>query len=889
MKIHQLGIDEALHSMGSSANGLTSAEADRRCGEFGPNRVEARLQQALWQRFAKEFVHFFALILWAAAALAFFAEWRQPGEGMATLGAAILGVILINGSFSFWQEYKAERALAALKKLLPQQVRALRDGEPVELDAEQLVPGDVIFLGEGDRVPADCRLIQSFGLIVDNATLTGESQPQPRECGPQPMEAMRDAHNIVFAGTAVAAGEGRAVVFATGAHSEFGQIAHLTQYTRESPSPLLIEIGRLSRIVISIAFSLGLLFFVGAQWTGLPLWSCIIFAIGIIVALVPEGLLPTVTLSLAMAAQRMAKRSALVRHLTAVETLGCTTVICTDKTGTLTQNKMALRALVVGSTRLSLEDWAALADAQGQRRLRETLGLCHNLKRGPRGWLGDPMEIALAESAWLGTSAPAEAPRLAELPFDSRRKRMSVLHQLPEGCQLYTKGAVETVLPLCNGHWDGNQRQPLDATSRKHYLQQADALADQGLRVLALAWREVEDDRLIHEDNLTLLGLVGLEDPPRPEVADAIAKCHQAGIRVLMVTGDGPRTAAAIGREIGLVRGEQLRVITGDQLQRLSKTQLQLALDTRELLFARVSPEQKMRIVDALQHKRQVVAVTGDGVNDAPALKQADIGVAMGKSGTDVAREAADIVLLDDNFATIVAAIEEGRGIYDNIRKFLTYILASNIAELVPFLCFVLLRIPLPLTIIQILAVDLGTDMLPALALGAERPAPEVMSRPPRQRSERLLNGPLLARGYGFLGMMVAASAMALFFFVLFGLGWQHGMMYPASDPGYRAATTACLVGIVMAQVANVFACRSPLRSAFDRTALSNPLLWWGIGFELLLILAIVYTPWGQQLFGTAPLGGEVWALGATLALGLLAAEELRKWLMRHRRARTAT
>ena len=796
---------------------------------------------------------------------------------MATLAAAIVGVIVVNGCFSFWQTYKAERALEALRRLLPHRVKVLRDGELGEVEAAELVPGDVIFLQEGDRVPADCRLIEAFGLQLNNATLTGESAPRPMDCAPSRAQALRDANNIAFAGTAVVTGEARAVVFATGDRSAFGQIARLTQSTQQPPSPLVLEVERLSRILVGIACGLGLLFFALGAGTGLSWWGALIFGIGIIVANVPEGLLPTLTLSLAMAAQRMARRNALIRHLPAVETLGCTTVICTDKTGTLTMNQMRVRALFFDGAEQTAEAFSAAPDGEGRRRLLQTLALCHVLKRGPGGWLGDPMEVALAEFGEQPLGAPAQAERLHELPFNSRRKRMSVLEALPEGAFLFTKGALETTLPLCAQLWRDGCRVPLDARALAALQAGADAMADRGLRVLALAFRDVTDTRVVQEDHLTLLGLVGLEDPPRPEVPAAIARCREAGIRVLMVTGDAPRTAVAIAREVGLVAGETPRVITGDRLQRLSPTQLQLALDVPELVFARVSPEQKMLIVQALQRKQQVVAVTGDGVNDAPALKQADIGIAMGRSGTEVAREAADIVLLDDNFASIVAAIEEGRAIFDNLRRFLTYILASNVPELVPYLAYVLLGIPLPLTIIQILLVDLGTDMLPALALGAERPDPEVMRRPPRPRSERLLSWPLLGRAYGFLGAMEAAASMAVFFFALLALGWSHGQMYASTDPGYRAATTACLAAIVMAQVANVFACRSASRSAFDRGALQNPLLGWAIAFELLLIGAVVYTPWGQRLFGTAAIGPEVWALAAALGLGMLLVDEARR------------
>ncbi len=890
MQLHQLSPLDALASLHGRVEGLDQAEAIRRRAEVGPNEVEAMRGRPRWLVFLREFTHFFALILWCAAGLAGFAEWRQPGEGMATLAIAIVCVILINGSFSFWQEYKAERALTALQQLLPHRVRLLRESQTVEVDASELVPGDIVFLQEGDRVPADARLLESFGLQVNNSTLTGESVSRSRSALADPVEDPHDAHNLVFAGTAVVTGEGRAIVFATGPRSEFGQIARLTQTAGETVSPLVVEVQRLSRILVTIAGSLGVLFFVLGSWIGLSWWSALIFGIGIIVANVPEGLLPTLTLSLAMAAQRMAKRNALVRHLPAVETLGCTTIICTDKTGTLTRNQMEVQALVFADAEWSAEALLAASDLSapalaGRELLLTTLALCHGLKRSQAGWLGDPMEVALAEYGERGLGQRSIPPRLDEVAFDSSRKRMSVLHRLPEGRRLFTKGALETTLHLCAHAWSATGRVDSTEPIRAAVHTAAEALADRGLRVLVLAYREVaetetEPGQSLREDSLTFLGLVGLEDPPRAEVPDAIARCFAAGIRVLMVTGDGPRTAEAIARQIGLV-SSPTTVITGERLQRLSPAELQLELDTEALIFARVSPEQKLRIVTALQAKQHVVAVTGDGVNDAPALKRADIGIAMGKSGTDVAREAADIVLLDDNFASIVAAIEEGRSIFDNLRKFLTYILASNVPELVPYLAYVLLQIPLPLTIIQILAVDLGTDMVPALALGAEKPDPEVMHRPPRPRSERLLSGAVLARAYGFLGVLEAAAALTVFFFVLDGLGWTYGEVLPSSDHGYRMATTGCLIAIVVAQIANVFACRSSRRSAFDRAALANRFLLGALGFEMILILLIVYTPVGQRMFATAAVPANVWALAGGLAIGLLLAEELRKVIAR--------
>jgi sodium/potassium-transporting ATPase subunit alpha len=889
MRIHGLAAEQALASLNTSRAGLAAGEAARRLAEFGPNHVEELGRESLVLGFAREFTHFFALILWLAAALAFAADHYDPGQGMARLGVAIVGVILINGAFSFWQEYKAERAVAALRQLLPQQANALRGGEAVRLLASELVPGDIVLLEEGDLVPADCRVIEAFGLRVNIATVTGESLPRARSAEVSFEESPLTAKNLLLAGTAVVSGQGRAVVYATGMHTEFGKIAHLTQTAGEVISPLQREIARLSRLVAFLASGIGVVFFVIGQMLGLPFWENFLFAIGIIVANVPEGLLPTVTLSLAMATQRVAKRNALVRHLPAVEALGSTTVICCDKTGTLTQNRMSVRRLWLGGGIFTPGDIAAQPSlARDNRQLFMNAALCHNLKQveihGGRELLGDPMEVALAELGRRGAGALDAYTRIDEIAFDTDRKRMSVLCRTPEGQVLYCKGALETVLAACDQVKFDAGCAPLDSAAKTRLLAAQDEMAEDGLRVLAFAHCAIADGLPAEERGMTLSGLVGLEDPPRPEVPAAIARCASAGIRVIMVTGDHPQTASAIAREIGLLQAGKAALVTGDELRRMSPVQLQLALDARQILFARVAAEQKMLIVQALQKKGEIVAVTGDGVNDAPALKTADIGISMGLAGTDVAKETADIILLDDNFASIVAAIEEGRSVFENIRKFLTYILTSNIPELVPYLAFVLFRIPLPLTIIQILAVDLGTDMLPALALGAEAPDADVMNRPPRRRGERLLSWGLIVRAYLFLGVLEAAASMAAFFLVLHASGWQYGEMLAKTDELYLQATSACLAAIVVSQVINVFLCRHPLRSSLSFGLCSNRLILVGIAVELALILFIVYAPAGNWLFGTAPIGLDAWLFALPFAALMWALEEARKAWLRHRR-----
>jgi calcium-translocating P-type ATPase len=875
MNPHLHDIQRLYTQLHSGAQGLSSAEAAQRLQQHGPNRLEEIAQRSLLKRLLGEFTHFFAIMLWVAAGLAFFAEWNEPGQGMDMMGYAVIGVIVINGLFSFWQEYRTERALVALRDLLPRTATALREGKAVQLPVAELVPGDVVLLAAGDDVPADCRLIEANGVRVNAANLTGESKPVARDASDTEEGTATHARNLLHAGTSLVAGKARAIVYATGMQTEFGNIARLTQAAREPPSPLQKEIAHLSRLVGAFAVLLGVAFFLVGRTLGLTTWENLVFAIGIIAANVPEGLLPTVTLSLAMATQRMAKKNALVRHLPAVESLGSTTVICSDKTGTLTQNRMTVRQAYHAGRLLDRDE---LADATV---LHPILRHCHDLRRVERDgqwvWQGDPMEIALRESV---PQHDGEHVRVGEIPFDGERKRMSVVCDTPQGRMLYCKGAPETVLPLCSAGWEAGGAVPLDEAGRARLRAVQEEMAQRGLRVLALAWQADPQPGAVERD-MVFVGLVGLIDPPRPGVEQAVATCRTAGIRVIMVTGDHPHTAAALAREIGLA--QQPVTMSGDELHELSDADLLLLLDSAELIFARTSAEQKMRIVQALQRKGEVVAVTGDGVNDAPALKSADIGIAMGISGTDVAKEAADIVLLDDNFATIVSAIEEGRAVFDNLRKFLTYILVHNVAEMIPYIAFVLFRVPLGLTVIQILALDLGTETVPALALGVEKPDHAVMRKPPRPRKERLLTGAMLLRIYLFLGLIEGGAAMAAFFYVLHGGGWQPGQMPGLHDTLYLQATTACFAAIILMQVVNLFLCRHPVLSAFSKALPRNPLIVWGIAFELVLLLLLAYTPWGNALLGTAPLAAEVWLYIIPFGFGMLLLEELRKAVVRRR------
>ena len=812
--------------------------------------------------------------------------FRCQGREWATLAAAIVGVVVVNGLFSFWQEYRAEETMAALQRLLPHQVRTQRDGAVAMIPSDDVVPGDVIVLSAGDNVPADCRLLEAFGVRVNNATLTGEALPVSRDAGVCEENDLLRSRNVVLAGTSLFAGETTALVFATGMHTVFGGIARLTQVTTDTPSPLQKEIVALSRLIAIIAITIGVSVFAIGAFIGLPLGVGLVFSIGIIVANVPEGLLPSVTLAMAMAARRMARRQMLVRHLPSVETLGSATVICTDKTGTLTQNQMEVRTIFVPDRFVTAAEATSAGFAAAHRRFLECACNCHDLQRANNGaehmWLGDPMELALVRIAEAAGGSGA-LDRIDEIPFEPERKRLVTVHRGPNEIVLFVKGAPEELLPRTSWIDREGQLQPLTANAREALGRVATEMADRGLRVLACAHRVLPAGYVLAdaEQELVLTALVGFEDPPRREVPSAIRQCRDAGIRVVMVTGDHPHTALAIAREIGLVTRADPCLLTGDALARMSDIEIQLALDAPEIVCARVTADQKLRVVTAFQRKRDVVAVTGDGVNDAPALRAADVGIAMGISGTDVAREASDVILLDDNFASIVNGIEEGRAVFENIRKFLTYILTSNIPELVPYLAFAFARLPLALTIVQILAVDLGTDMVPALGLGSERPDRDVMQRPPRRRQDRLLTAGVLVRAYVFLGSCQAIAAMGAFFFVLIGAGWEWGQPLPAESTMYRQATTACLTAIVLMQVVNVHLCRSRTSSVFSLSLFSNRLITAGIAAEVILILLIDYTEAGHRLFGTAPIGWSAWLIVLPFATAMLVLEEARKALVR--------
>ncbi|MGQ0432470.1 MAG: cation-translocating P-type ATPase [Microthrixaceae bacterium] len=845
------------------AQGLSAADAEVRLARDGPNVLPSPRPPSAWRQLAAQMGHFFALMLWVAGALAFVA-------GLPQLGVAIFIVVVVNGVFAFVQESRAEHAAERLRDLLPRRATVLRDGTPTEVDAADLVLGDVVLLSAGDRVSADLRVTEAHALVVDASLLTGESVP---------VTATTDEE--LFAGTFAVGGEARAIVTATGAATRLGAIAQLTRVGRRPRSPLARELDRVVRTVATIAVGVGGAFFGVALALGSPPSDGFLFAIGVTVALVPEGLLPTVTLSLAIGAQRMAGRSALVRRLESVETLGSTTFICTDKTGTLTRNEMSVvevwtpagTAHIVGNGYDPTAAIVAEDVASGSLgRLARAAARCSSgravLREGRWVPQGDPMEAALDTFARrLGFEVAedeAAHPVLRRYPFDPRRRRMSLV----VGDQLFTKGAADSLLPRC--------------IATAGVEEALDSMASRGLRVLAVATRPrdgfPEDaDADTAERDLELLGLLGLEDPPRANAADALAACRGAGIKVAMVTGDHPTTARAIAAEVGLVDKGGL-VVEGKDLPTDERALGEL-LDRDGIVVARVAPEDKLRITRALQARGHVVAMTGDGVNDGPALHAADIGIAMGRTGTDVAREAADLVLLDDDFATIVAAVEQGRATFTNVHRFLTYHLTDNVAELTPFVVWALSagQFPLALGVLQILCLDIGTDLLPALALGAEAPNTSALAHPPR--GHHLIDGALLRRVFGVLGPTEAAMEMTAFVVALIAAGWWPGESFP-TGAALLAASGAAFAAVVVGQVANSFACRSATRWPGELGWTSNRLLVAAVTVEVALLAAFLLIPPVADLLDHAA------PPAAGLAVALLTAPAVLVADATHKRAR---
>ncbi len=915
----------------TAPSGLTEDEAFRRLKEYGHNVLPAHVRRPLFYKFLDQFTTLFAIMLEVAAVLVFIAAMLSTGasrQDNINVTIAIIGVVLLNGVIGFFQEYRAEKATEALQKLVPANAKVVRDGEVTIVAAADLVPGDVMVLEEGDSISADARVVRQYEMSTNNIALTGESDAVRKTADPILEEelAVINMPNLVFMGTSVAAGTGRAVVFSTGLQTEFGRIFSLTAGVSDEKSPLQREIDRMARTVSVIALICGVALFVMALLVfQFGVVDGLLFALGVMVALVPEGMPATLSVALAIGVQRMAKQNALIKKLSAVETLGSTNVICTDKTGTLTKAEMTVKTLYVGNQELEVTgagyepiggfvvEGAELPRDEARRRLERimrAMTFCNDAKVLPPseqdGWrvIGDPTEgclLVAAQKADFDLQAELiERPKIYELPFESVRKRMSVVHVDGEGQTAYVKGAPSETLSRCTRVRLDGDVVAMTAELRERIARQNDEMSRQALRVLAVCERDLPAALTDYapdtvETDLTFLGLVGMIDPPRPEVTEAVDHALEAGIRIIMVTGDYGLTAEAIARRIGIVRGERdVRVITGVDLESMTSDDLKAELQLpQDVIFARVAPEHKMQVVSALKSMEQIVAVTGDGVNDAPALKRADIGVAMGLTGTDVSREAATMILLDDSFASIIKAVEQGRGVYANVRKMVTYIFSHNMAQLFPFIFAAATGLGLvPLGALQVLSIDLGSDVLPGLALGTEHPEPGVMTRAPRSRAERLLS-PATIRRFVFIGAIESFFAISGFLYVLLSNGWTWGdssWMDP-SNPNYliySEAITMTQAAVVAGQVANGFACRTERESLFKVGLFSNKFLLLSEVFAVGLMAAISYVPFLQDILKTAPLTLADWGFLVIAAVTLFFAEEARKWFLRRKDARAA-
>lgn len=893
---HSKTADEVLTLLGVDSDGLSAEEARQRLARYGPNELLEQRHRSPLLILAEQFTNVMVAVLVAAAVVS-----ALTGD---VKDAAVISVILVlNALLGFFQEYRAEKAMAALKKLAVPVVRVTRGGQVQEISSRELVPGDILHLETGGHVGADARLIEVVNLRVEEAALTGESVPVEKDTGAVISEEapLGDRRSMVFMGTVVTAGRGRAVVVATGMQTELGRIADMIQSGEERKTPLQIRLGHLGKWLAAVALGVCALVLVAGVWRGDDPKTMFLTAVSLAVAAIPESLPAVITVALALGAQRMVRRHALIRKLPAVETLGCVTAICSDKTGTLTQNKMTVKVLHVHGKRVQVDGdgynpvgemsadgqiVSPMADAALALMLRGMV-LCNDAHlvspgNGGSDWrlMGDPTEgallVAAAKAGLDKTAVEVEMPRVGEVQFDSDRKRMTTFHRHDGRLVSFTKGAVDGIVELCRQQMAGGEVKELSSEDRAEILRVNEDLAGSGNRVLAIAYREWKElpETLTPETverDLVYLGLVGMIDPPRQEAASAVATCLAAGIKPVMITGDHRLTAEAIARQIGIMRSGW-RSVSGTDVDGMDDDQLGREVESISV-YSRVSPLHKMRIVEALQNRGHVVAMTGDGVNDAPALKRADIGVAMGITGTDVSKEAADMVLTDDNFATIVAAVKEGRAIYDNIRKFIRYMLTTNSAEVLTMFGAILIGLPLPILPIQILWINLVTDGLPALALGFEPAEPDVMRRPPRDPRESVF-----ARG---LSQNIVAMGLYMALVTL-------AMMVWGLNNGLSLETSRTMVFFTLAalQVSFVLAIRSERESFFALGLRSNPYLAGAVALAFLLQLGVTYVPFLQPVFHTVPLGRGELAVCLGVAASAFVLAEAQKAVVRWREAR---
>ena len=878
-------VEAVLENLDTEYEGLSENEAQRRLEQYGLNELRTANRVSALSILLEQFKNIFVVILLLATAIS-----AVLGHGVESIAIAV--IVLFAVLLGFIQEYRAERAIDALRQMAAPTASVLRGGKETEIPSRDLVPGDVILLHAGDRVPADARLLQAINLQVEEAALTGESLPSEKHTQPLTGDsiAVGDRKNMVYSGTAIAYGRGRAVVVATGMETEFGKITGMLQGVETGQTPLQENLDRVGKTLAKAALVLVLGIVVMGLLRGQPFLEMLIFGIALAVAVVPEALPAVVTISLALGIQRMVKRNALVRRLPTVETLGSTSVICSDKTGTLTKDEMTVRKIYVAGRLVDVTgsgydpEGEFLIDGQKNGHLpalaelltAAALATDARLVQEDGRWdiKGDPTEgalvVAAAKAGQHKEALERDYPRVAEIPFTSETKRMTTLHQAVNGAQdapqrtAYSKGAPEVILDSCTRVLTATGEQPLDMAGREKILLAAQEMADSALRVLAVAARPAQD---IHEAEreMTFLGLLGMIDPPRPEVKDAILTCEAAGIRPVMITGDHPVTASAVARELGLLRNGG-RVVTGAELEAMSDDELEKQVDQISV-YARVSPAHKLRVVTAWQTRGQVVAMTGDGVNDAPALKKADIGIAMGITGTDVSKEAAAMTLTNDNFSSIVAAVEEGRGIFGNIKKYLMYLLSSNVGEIGLMAGAAFLGVPLPLTAVQILFVNLATDGLPALALAVDPPERDLMQRRPRDPRKGIFSRAVVTL---MLTGGIWSTIVNLGLFV-----WAMN-----SGRSLSEAMTMTFVSLVLIQFFKAYNYRSDRNSVLQRP-FSNRWLNLAIVFDLLLLIAVIYVPFLQGPFETFSLTLVDWAIVAGLALTVSPVIELAKWMER--------
>ncbi len=875
---HTLSIEQVLEQLHATSSGLSTEEAGRRLEEYGSNELASADGISPWEVLGNQFKNLLIVILLIATAISAFL-------GHAIESIAIAVIVLFAIVLGFIQEYRAERAIEALKKMAAPFATVLRDGDEVRIPARDLVPGDVIRLGVGDKVPADARMVEVMNLKADESSLTGESVSVEKQSAPLADETLPlgDRNNMVYSGTVATYGRGKAVVTATGMFTEFGKITGMLKTVRRTKTPLQENLDRVGKILaIAAGVVIVLIVFFGF-FRGEPLLEMFLFGIALAVAVVPEALPAVVTISLAIGVQRMVQRNALMRHLPIVETLGSTSIICSDKTGTLTRDEMTVRRIWTGGRRIDVtgtgyEPKGTFSAGQEQNEIFHplveflrgaTLASDARLVEADGEWdiKGDPTEgalvVAAAKAGLNKDTLEREWPRINEIPFTSERKRMTTLHQGPDGWVAYSKGAPEVILASCARQRTEQGDSTLDEEAVRIILDAAKEMTTEALRVLAVAYKSTASMGDA-ESEMVFLGLAGMIDPPRPEAAEAIKTCTAAGIRTVMITGDHPGTGQAVARELGLLKTGH--VVTGAELEAMSDAEFEQKVETIEV-YARVSPEHKLRVVTALQKKGHVVAMTGDGVNDAPALKKADVGIAMGITGTDVSREAADMILTDDNFASIVGAVEEGRGIFGNVKKFLMYLLSANTGEIGLIAGAALAGLPLPLTAVQILYVNLATDGLPALALSVDPPEPDLMSHPPRNAQKGIFTRPVV-----FL-MLVGGAWSTLVNLSLFTWALE-------SERSVEQAMTLTFLCLIFIELLKAYNFRSDQYSVFHKPFV-NKWLNLAIVWELMLLSLIVYIPALHRPFGTYSLGAEDWALVAGLALTIFPILEIGKWMVR--------